>query len=108
SGDSLTYVAQIKTTIDHGWWWVNPSLGAPFVFNELLFPSNTNVDQALVWLISRFTREVGLTANLAWILMVALSGCTATYGFRMLGTSRIAAVTCGALFALSPYALYRN
>lgn len=108
SDDGLIYLAQIKGTVEHGWWWVNPSLGAPFVFNALLFPSNSNVDQVFVWLISRFTSELGLTANLAWIVMVAVSGCTATYCLRTLGASRLAAVVCGLLFALSPYALYRN
>ena len=40
---------QSKSTIDNGWWWFNPMLGAPFGLDELAFPANSNVDQAIVW-----------------------------------------------------------
>ena len=43
SGDALFYLAQSKTTIDHGWWWYNPSISAPFGYPALLFAQNTNV-----------------------------------------------------------------
>src|SRR5687768_13287161 len=30
SGDSLVYQMLVKGTVDHGWWWTNPSLSAPY------------------------------------------------------------------------------
>ena len=48
---------QSKSTVDNGWWWFNPMLGAPFGLDELAFPANSNVDQAIVWAVSRFVRN---------------------------------------------------
>lgn len=108
SGDALTFLAQNKATIEHGWWWHDPSLGAPSYFNALLFPLNNNVDQAIVWIVSRFTSDLGLASNLAWFVMIIVSGITCSYVFRVLGATIPAALTGGLIFALSPYALYRN
>ena len=108
SHDSLVYLTQIKTTVENGWWWFNPAIGAPQGFEALLFPSNSNVDQALVWILSWFSRDAMAVANAAWMLMVGLSAVTAFWSLRSLGASRVVAASCGVLFALSPYALYRN
>jgi len=108
SQDTLVFLAQGKSTFDNGWWWVNPRQGAPFRLNALLWPSNTNVDQAVVWLLSRFLNSPTLTINAAWLLMLLLSGFAATYGLRSLGFSRVTSLVAGTLFALSPYALYRH
>ncbi len=108
STDSLLYLMQSKSTIDNGWWWINPMLGAPSVLNELAFPSNSNVDQAIVWMISRVVSHPLASVNLAWVAMVVLSGWSATWCLRKLGVSAISAVVAGTLFAVSPYALYRN
>ena len=43
--DSVWYLMQSKSTIDNGWWWWNPRLGAPAGLDEVSFPSNTTVDQ---------------------------------------------------------------
>ena len=42
ASDALFYLAQTKSTLDHGWWWWNPSLGAPLGLNALPFAQNTN------------------------------------------------------------------
>jgi phosphoglycerol transferase len=108
SSDTLWYLMQSKSTVDNGWWWVNPHLGAPFVFDQSGYPSNSNVDQAIVWAVSRFIRHPIATVNLAWAITVVLSGVAATWCMRKLGVSAINAVVAGTLFALNPYALYRN
>ena len=79
-GDGLFYLAQSKSTLDHGWWWVNPSLGLPTEYHALVFAQNTNVDQAIVWLVGRFTREVGAAVNVTWLIMLALGSVTTTWG----------------------------
>jgi phosphoglycerol transferase len=107
-GDALFYLVQARTTLDHGWWWFNPSIGAPLGLHALPFAQNTNVDQAIVWLVGRFTREIGPAINTAWLVMLALSAVTSTWGLRRLGASRLASGACGVLFALSPFAFYRN
>ena len=108
SVDSLFYLMQAKSTVDNGWWWFNPMVGAPFWLDELGFPSNSNTDQVIVWAVSRLVRDPLAAINLAWALMVVLSGLIAAWCFRTLGVSRASAVVAAVLFALSPYALYRN
>jgi hypothetical protein len=108
SEDALEYLMQTHGTIQHGWWWTHPDLGAPGVFEQLSYPSNTNVDQAIVWIVHLVTSEPGLTLNSSWMLMVALSSLVATACLRLLGISRATAVLSGVLYALLPYALSRN
>jgi phosphoglycerol transferase len=106
--DALEYLMQVKGTIENGWWWVHPRLSAPGVFEEIQYPSNTNVDQAIVWIVHLFTGEPGLAINVSWMIMVVLSALIASRCLRLLGLSRRIAIPVGLLFALSPYALYRN
>jgi hypothetical protein len=108
SSDSLLALMQSKSTVDNGWWWSNSMLGAPFVLDELAYPANSNVDQAVVWAVSRFTRNPAASVTLAWTVMVVLSGISAMWCMRRLGVSDMSAIAAGTLFALSPYALYRN
>lgn len=108
SGDYLFYLAQSKATIDHGWWWHNPSLGAPIGLHAVTFAQNGNVDQVIVRLVGLFTREAALTVNVAWLTTLALSALSAIWGLRRLGVSRAAAGIAAVLFALTPFALYRN
>jgi hypothetical protein len=108
SSDALVYEMLSKGTADHGWWWVNPSISAPSRFQALAFPSNSNVDQALVWLFSRFTGEIGYYMNCAWIAMLVAAGCSAAFCAVSLGLSRSVAFVVGLLFAFSPYGLYRG
>lgn len=106
--DSTAYQMQSKVTLEHGWWWSNPRMAAPSTLNNLLWPSHSNVDQALIKIVGLVTREMGFTVNVTWLLMLALSGVIATYCMRILGAGRASAVVMGTLFALSPYAIYRN
>jgi phosphoglycerol transferase len=106
--DALEYLMQAQGTIQNGWWWVHPRLGAPGTFEQLTYPSNTNVDQALVWLVHGVARGPGLVVNLTWLLMVALSAVIGTWCLRLTGLSRLTATAAGILFALLPYALSRN
>jgi phosphoglycerol transferase len=106
--DSLVAEMQSKSTVDNGWWWFNPALGAPFGLDELQFPANSNVDQAVVWIVSRVVHEASTAINLAWLTMVVLSGLTGSWCLRRLGASTPNAIAAGMLFALTPFALYRQ
>ncbi len=108
SRDALEYLMQVKGTLDNGWWWVHPRLSAPGVFEQIQFPSNTNVDQAIVWIVGLITRHPGLCINLSWMIMIVLSALIASRCLVLLGVPRGLAIPIGLLFGLSPYALYRN
>jgi len=106
--DSLVAQMQSKSTIDNGWWWFNPLVGAPFGLDLLAFPANSTVDQAIVWVVSRFVPGPLMVVNLAWAVMVVLSGLSATWCMRRMGASVVGAFVAGTLFAVSPYAMLRN
>jgi len=108
SEDALEYLMQAQGTIQNGWWWTHPTLGAPGVFRELSYPSNTNVDQAIVRTVGLFTAQPGLGLNVSWMLMVALSSVVMTASLRLVGISRAIAAVSGVLYAFLPYALSRN
>lgn len=107
-GDSITPQIVAKSILDHGWWWTNPSMSAPGKYEILVYPSNTNTDAVIMWLISRAVTHPGRLINLSWIVMLALSGCTAAAGLRLVGVSRWSAWCMGLLYAFAPYALYRH
>jgi phosphoglycerol transferase len=106
--DGLVAILQSKGTVENGWWWFNPMVGAPLGFDQLAFPANSNVDQAVVWAVSRFVPHALTALNLAWMLIVVLGGVSATWCMRRLGVSTVGALVAGTLFGLSPYALYRH
>jgi phosphoglycerol transferase len=106
--DSLFYLMQAKSTIDNGWWWFNPRVGAPFGLDQLAFPANGNVDQVIVWLASVPISDALTAINVAWMVMVVLSGLAATWCLRTLQVTTASAFVVGTLFALTPYALYKN
>jgi phosphoglycerol transferase len=108
SSDALTFLMQTKSTLDHGWWWSNPKLAAPSTLDARAFPLNTNVDQAVVWLFHLFTKDAGLVINLAWMFLVAASGGVAAFCLMKLSVSRPMSFAAGTLYAISPYALYRD
>jgi hypothetical protein len=108
SRDGLSAAMQSKSTVDNGWWWFNSKIGAPFGVDEVQYPENSNVNQVIVWIVSRVVRAPATAINVSWLLMVVLSGIIATSCMRRLGASRASALAAGTLFAFTPYAMYRN
>ena len=100
SYDALEYLMQTKGTIENGWWFVHPRLSAPGVFAEVLCPSNTNVDQAIVWLTHWFSQNPALCLNVSWMLMVVVSAVVARRCLILLGIRRALTGPIGILFAL--------
>ena len=107
SSDSLVFETLAKGTMDHGWWWTNSSLSAPFSFHALAFPSNSNVDSLIVLAVSFFTRNIGPCVNFSWMLMLVAGGLCLELCSEALGFSLLSSCTLGLLSAFAPYALYR-
>jgi phosphoglycerol transferase len=108
SNDALVFEMLAKGTLDHGWWWVNPSISAPYEFHSLAFPSNSNVDHLIVWLVSRFTNGIGYCVNFSWMLMLMLAGVCMQFCAESFGLSRWTSWILGLLYAFAPYSLYRE
>lgn len=108
SSGALHYMAQAKATLDHGWWWTNPSLSAPSSLHAAVLPRVSSVDHTILLAVGLFTSEVASAVNIAWLVMLMLGGVSTAWCLRRLGSSSWAAWVAGALFGLCPFALYYN
>lgn len=107
-GDAVWTSLAIKGTIDHGWWWFNPSLGAPAGLNFGAFPAMDNTQFLIIKAISLITGNYALTLNLFYLLTFPLTTVTSLYVFRKLSFSYAAALVGALLYAFLPYHFFRS
>ncbi len=107
-GDALFTSIAVKGTIDHGWWWFNPTLGAPTGLNFGAFPALDNTQFVVIKAISLITRDPALTLNLFYLLTFPLTTVTSLYVFRKLNFSRAAAMAGSLLYSFLPYHFFRS
>ena len=94
---------------DHGGYFENPSLGAPF--GQELYDFAAGTDQLnldLLRLLGLLFGGPEAAVNLFFLLTFPLAAATAFLVFRMLGVARAGAVVCSLLFALAPYHFERG
>jgi len=108
SGDSLFYTMFIRTTLDNGWYWQNPALGAPGHLLMYDFPGLDNDVTVLVLLFSIFTRNAMLVLNLIYLLTFPLVALASFYVLRQFKLSFGPALLCSLLYAFLPYHFMRN
>jgi hypothetical protein len=107
-GDAVWTSLAVKGTIDHGWWWFNPSLGAPAGLNFGAFPAMDNTQFLIIRAISLITGNYALTLNLFYLLTFPLTTVTSLYVFRKLSFSYAAALVGALLYAFLPYHFFRS
>ena len=111
SGDGSYYMATIKGVLEHGWFWHNPDLGAPFGQANFDFPAPFG-DLAHYLIVSVLGVVLGgdpvLVFNAFFLLCFALIAVVAYAVMRDLGAARLPALVCSVLFAFLPYHLLRN
>jgi hypothetical protein len=105
TGDGNFYAAVVKGILDHGWHYVNPSLGAPFGQELYDFPivSGDNAQALLIRLIGLGSSSWATVMNLYFLLTFALAAATCFPVLRRLGVAAAPAGVCSVLFALLPY-----
>jgi phosphoglycerol transferase len=108
SPGALQTLVQAKTTLDFGWWWTNPSLGAPSGFQAVLVAREAGVDHLVLGVVGFIARDVASAVNISWMLMLILGAAAAAWCLRRLGVSTAGAWVMGVLYGLCPYALYWN
>lgn len=108
SGDSLFYTMFIRTTIDNGWYWQNPALGAPGHLLMYDFPGLDNDVTVLILLLSIFTHNAMLVLNLIYLLTFPLIALASFYVLRQFDLSPGPAMFCSVLYAFLPYHFMRN
>lgn len=107
AGDVLENAIRVQALIEGSWRHVE-RLDAPFAANLMLYPLNSHLDYLLALPGAFLTGEAGTGLLSGFLLKLALAGLAAAWCFRRLGFSRAAAFLSGTLYALLPYAFFRN
>lgn len=107
-GDTLVQLAVAKNIVEGGWIWFVDRLGAPFGLAMVAFPQNLTTTSVFLKVLSIFSSEPGLLVNLYWLLAVAVASVNAHVSLRILGYGTSSALVLATLYALLPYAFYRN
>ncbi len=109
-GDASYYMATIKDVVEHGWFWHNPDLGAPFGQANYDFPAPFGdlVHYLIVLPLGLVLGDHVLVFNAFFLLCFPLIAVVAYAVMRDLGADRPAALVCGVLFAFLPYHALRN
>ena len=108
SGDSLFYSMFIRTTLDHGWYWQNPAIGAPGGMELYDFPGLDNSVAIQLVVFSLFTHNAMLVLNLFYLLTFPFVTLTSLYVLRQFNLSFVPAVFCSLLYAFLAYHFMRN
>ncbi|MBK8899359.1 MAG: hypothetical protein IPN66_19550 [Candidatus Competibacteraceae bacterium] len=107
-GDTLWFLVPVKGMLDNGWTYNIPQLSAPFSLSAAAFPSMTNLDWAIMKVISLFINDAGGVLNIFWLFSIVLTAWSATLAFRLLGIGNWLALGLGLIYAFLPFALMRN
>jgi hypothetical protein len=103
------YLMLAKAMEDHGGYFENQSLGAPFGQELEDFAVGTDrLNLDLLRLLGLVFGSPAAAVNVFFLLTFPLVAAAAFLVFRLLGVARAAAVVCPLLFALAPYHFERG
>ena len=108
NGDALLHAMFIRGMIDNGWYWQNPSIGAPNGLQMYDFPAVDNAGAVVLWLISLFTHDAFRVLNIFYLLTFPLVTISALYVLRRFNVPYLIALCCSLLYAFLPYHFMRN
>src|SRR5205085_11717477 len=107
--DALQHAMFVKGILDHGWYVVNDSLGAPFGQQLYDFPQNgDNLQLLIIKGLGLFSGNFAVVLNLYFLLTFPLIALAAYVVLRRLGASPAVAAVCAVLYALLPYHFARR
>jgi hypothetical protein len=101
-GDGAFVLMQVKGILDHGWYWFNPDVGAPFGQTAGWFVDGSWVHYAAIKLLGLLFSSPATVSALYFFAGFPLAALTAYWLARTVGISRGAAVTVGVLFSVFP------
>ena len=108
NGDALLHSMFIKGIVDNGWYWKNPTLGAPNGLEMYDFPAVDNSAAIIIALIGLFTDHPFLVLNIFYLLTYPLVTISALYVFRRLNVSYPIALFGSLLYTFLPYHFMRG
>jgi hypothetical protein len=110
SWDANYYGMVAKGILDHGWYYRNPNLGAPFgqqLYDHPIVMAD-NLQALLIKLLGLASSDWATVMNVYFLLGFPLAALTAFFVFRRLGAAPAPSIVCSVLFALLPYHFARG
>jgi phosphoglycerol transferase len=107
-GDALYYNVLVKALTEGTWNYHIAQLGAPFGMDVVDFPNGGTLDFAVIKILTGIVHNSFVLINLYWLLTIAATGAFAALLLRLLQISYLASASFAALFAITPFAFYRN
>jgi phosphoglycerol transferase len=109
-GDGLLFSIITKTTVDRGWFWTNPSLGAPAGFSFYDYPVSANDTAHLLVIkgMSLFCADWAVLFNTYFLLGFPLTTLSAMAVFRQFGIGFGPAAAGAILYSFLPSRLLKG
>jgi phosphoglycerol transferase len=109
-GDVLLNAFLVKSVIEHGWFWTNPSVGAPIGLELYDFPvsAHDGFHLLLIKLLSLLSKDWALVFNAYFLLGFPLITLSATAVFRHFGVSIAPSIAGAVLYSFLPCRLIKG
>ena len=107
-GDALIYGLVIKTTLDHGWYLNNPSIGMPGGLNMHDYPLADAFNFFIIKLLGLVNSNYAWVLNIFFLLTFPLTAVIALYVFRNFNLSCPSAVVWSVLYTCLPFHFLRG
>lgn len=101
-GDASFVLMQVKDILDHGWYWANPDVGAPFGQSSGWFADASWTHYALVKLLGLLSSDPATVSALSFFVGFPLAALAMYALARRVGVGTVAAVVVGVLFSVLP------
>jgi hypothetical protein len=101
-GDGAYVLMQVKEILDHGWYWSNPDVGAPFGQQSGWFSDASWIHFLVIRIIGLVSSSPFTVSALYFFVCFPLAALAAYWLSRRVGISRTGAVVVGVLFSVLP------
>jgi phosphoglycerol transferase len=106
-GDVLFQASQIKSIVETGWIYTNPSLGAPFRATFYDFPTSDSLHYIIINILSFFTRDPFVIFNTYYLCGFPLAALSALFLLKKLSLPFYVALPGAISFAFLPFHFMR-
>jgi phosphoglycerol transferase len=107
-GDNTFVLLLVKSTIEYGWYFTNPRLGAPGTMDLHDFPMLDTLHFLTIKGMGSFTADPALILNLYYLGGYLLALATSLFVLRHFEVSRPVSAATSILFAFQPYHFWRG
>jgi phosphoglycerol transferase len=107
-GDALFTQVQVRSVLEHGWYFHNPQIGAPFGSELYDFPLPETLHFGILKLLGLVGCNYVVATNLYYLLTFPLTTLAAYFVLRHFGRGRLVALVAALLYTFLPYHIMRS